>query len=112
MFFEKKVIFSILGGFALGKTGNEIFGSETAKKAYLKAATGAMILKDNIMERVEVIQAAASDIAADARAEADKYQEKKDASFETFLKAAMHRGNFSEFDSETEEETEDDSEAD
>ena len=78
---EKKVLFSALGGFVLGKAGNMIFGSDTAKKAYLKAATGGMILKDYILEQAEIIQAEASDIAADARVEADKYQAKKDAAF-------------------------------
>ena len=85
MLFDKKVVISILGGFALGKTGGLILGSDTAKKAYLKCATLGMILKDNTMEAVENIQAGAFDIAAEAREEADKYQAKKDAAFEARL---------------------------
>ncbi len=81
MIFNKTVLFSILGGFALGKTGDMIFGSETAKKSYLKVATGALILKDSVMEQVETIQAEASDLMADARVKADEYQAKKDADY-------------------------------
>ena len=81
MFFEKKVLFSILGGFVLGKAGSQIFGSAKAKEAYLKAATGALIMKDYIMEQAEIIQAEGSDILADARLRSDEYQAKKDAEF-------------------------------
>lgn len=79
MFFEKKVLFSILGGFVLGKAGGQILGSKKAKEGYLKAATGALIMKDYIMEQAENIQAEGSDILADARLRADEYQAKKDA---------------------------------
>ncbi len=81
MFMSKKVILSAIGGFVLGKAGNAIFGSETAVKYYTKAATGAFIAKDAIMEQVEKIQAGAMDIAVDARLEADRYQEKLDAEY-------------------------------
>ena len=79
MFFEKKVVVSLLGGIVLGKAGETIFGSETARKVYTKAATGAFIAKDSIMELAEKVQAGAMDIAADARIEADNYQAEKDA---------------------------------
>ncbi len=85
MFFNKKVVFGVLGGYVLGKAGDMIFGSETAKKVYTKCATYGMILKDNTMEKVEIIQACASDIAADAREEADRYQAKMDAAFDSSL---------------------------
>ena len=85
MFLNKKVVFGVLGGYVLGKAGDMIFGSETAKKVYTKCATYGMILKDNTMEKVEIIQACASDIAADAREEADKYQAKMDAAFDSSL---------------------------
>lgn len=84
MFLNNKVVFGVLGGYVLGKAGDMIFGSETAKKVYTKCATYGMILKDNTMEKVEIIQACASDIAADAREEADKYQAKKEAAYETY----------------------------
>ena len=82
MFMSKKVIISAIGGFVLGKAGNAIFGSKTAVKYYTKAATGAFIAKDAIMEQVEKIQAGAMDIAVDARLEADRYQERLDAEYE------------------------------
>ena len=78
-FMDKKVIFSLLGGFVLGKTGDRIFGSDRAKKLYVKAATVGMIAKDCTMEKIEVLQAQALDIADEARTEADKYQAEKDA---------------------------------
>ena len=81
MFLEKKVILPLVGGFVLGKAGNAIFVSQTARKVYTKAATGAFIAKDSIMEQAEKIQAGAMDIAADARIEADNYQAQKDAEF-------------------------------
>jgi hypothetical protein len=86
MFLEKKVLVSFVGGYVLGKNSNAIFGSEKAKECYRRAATSAFILKDMVMEKVEVLQAEASDILADARAEADKYQEKKDAEYNFCVK--------------------------
>ena len=88
MFLDKKVIISALGGFALGKTGHLIFASKKAKECYVKAAASALIVKDSIMEQVENIQAEASDIMADARIEADKYQAEKDAEYAASLNTA------------------------
>ena len=76
MLFDKKVLLGILGGFVLGKSGDMIFGSDTARKYYVKAATAGMIAKDCAMEKFETMQAAALDIADEAREEADKYQAK------------------------------------
>lgn len=84
MFLKKKIVLSVLGGFVLGKAGDTIFGSETAKKVYTKAATGAFIVKDSVMDSFEKIQAEAMDIAADARIEADNYQAKKDSGYDMF----------------------------
>lgn len=81
MLFKKEILISLLGGFVLGKSGEMIFGSQTAKKLYTKAATGAFIAKDSIMEQAEKIQACAMDIATDARIEADNYQARKDAEY-------------------------------
>jgi hypothetical protein len=86
MFLEKKVLVSFVGGYVLGKNSNAIFGSEKAKECYRKAATSAFILKDMVMEKVEILQAEASDILADARAEADKYQAQKDAEYDLAMK--------------------------
>ena len=84
LFLKKEILISLLGGFVLGKAGETIFGSETAKKVYTKAATGAFIAKDSIMDSVEKIQAEAMDIAAEARIEADKKKKKKDGTFDMF----------------------------
>ena len=75
------VALSLLGGYVLGKAGNAVFGSDTAKKAYTAATTGAFIAKDAVMERVEKIQAGAADIAADAKINAERYYAKKDAAY-------------------------------
>ena len=81
MAIKKSIIFSVIGGFVLGKAGEAVFGSDAAKKVYTTITEGAMITKDAVMESVEKIQAGASDIAADARLKADEYQAKKDARF-------------------------------
>ena len=74
---KKAVVFSLLGGFVLGKAGGFIFGSKTAKKAYTAIATGALIAKDSVMENVEKIQAEASDIIADAKVNVEAYYEER-----------------------------------
>ena len=51
LFLKKEILISLLGGFVLGKAGETIFGSETAKKVYTKAATGAFIAKDSTVIR-------------------------------------------------------------
>ncbi len=79
--FKKEIIFSVLGGYVLGKMGNEIFGSETARKIYTKCATAGFILKDTVMEQVEVIQANATDIAAEAKENAEEYYRKRDKDY-------------------------------
>ncbi len=99
MSISKKVVFSLIGGYVLGRAGEEIFGSETAKKVYRKVATCAFIAKDSIMEQVEKARAVASDIAVDARADADRYQEEKDARF--------NEGREDDFDEDTEDIEED-----
>ena len=93
--FKKSVLLPLVAGFVLGKTSDMIFGSKEAIKAYTKAATCAFIAKDYVMEEVEKIQAAASDIAADARANADEYQAQKDAEYN-----AAAQGDFDLFDQE------------
>ena len=52
------------------------------KKVYTSVATGGFIAKDAIMEQIEKIQASAADIAEDAKANAERYYEKKDAAEE------------------------------
>ncbi len=76
---KKAIVFSLIGGFVLGKAGSAIFGSKTAKKVYTTLTTGAFIVKDSVMESVEKIQAEASDVAADARVNAERYYAQKDA---------------------------------
>ena len=85
MFFNKGIVAGLVGGYVLGKVGDMVFGSEPAIKFYTKCATAGIILKDNTMEKVEIIQARAADIAADAREEADKYQAKMDGALDPSL---------------------------
>lgn len=79
---KKAVIFSLLGGYVLGKAGVEIFGGKTARKVYTGLTTGAFLVKDSIMERAEKIQAGASDIAADAKANVEKYYAERETVYE------------------------------
>ncbi len=78
---KKAVVFSIIGGYVLGKAGNYIFGSKTAKKVYTEVATGALIAKDYIMTDVEKLQAGCADITADAKVKVEAYYAEKDAAF-------------------------------
>ena len=71
------IILSLAGGYVLGKAGNFIFGSQTARKVYTQLATGALIAKDSIMESVEKIQAGAADITADAKENVERYYAQK-----------------------------------
>ncbi len=79
---RKSIIFSLLGGFILGKAGAEIFGCKEAKKIYTSLATGAIIVKDSVMERFEKVQAGAVDIMADAKENAKRYYTEKEAGFD------------------------------
>lgn len=78
---KRAILFSLLGGYVLGKVGNEIFGGKTARKIYVEAATGAFILKDSIMARAEKIQAGAMDIAVDAKAKVEQYYAEKERAY-------------------------------
>ncbi|MBQ1311569.1 MAG: hypothetical protein IIY55_06940 [Blautia sp.] len=89
---KKAIIFSLLGGYVLGRAGSAIFGSKTAKKVYTTLATGAFIAKDSIMESVEKIQAEASDIAQDAKVNVERYYAEKDLAYERGTDAAAERG--------------------
>ena len=89
---KKAIIFSLLGGYVLGRAGSTIFGSKTAKKVFTTLATGAFIAKDSIMESVEKIQAEASDIAQDAKVNVERYYAEKDLAYERGTDAAAERG--------------------
>ena len=86
---KKSIIISLVGGFILGKAGDTVFGSKSAKKIYTSLATGGVIAKDSIMEYVEKIQAGASDIMADAKVNAEHYYAEKDCGFECGEDAAV-----------------------
>lgn len=62
-----------VGGFLLGSVGLTALGSKIAQKGYRYVAAGAFIARDSIMEKAEQIQAAASDIAADANEIKEEY---------------------------------------
>ena len=79
---KSAVALSLVGGYVLGKAGNALFGGDAAKQAYTAVATGAVIAKDSVMERVEKIQAGAADIAEDAKNNAERYYAKKDAAYD------------------------------
>ena len=95
---KKAIIFSLLGGYVLGKAGNAIFGSKTAKKVYTTLTTGAFIVKDSIMEGVEKIQAEASDVAADAKVNVERYYASRDAAAERGTDAVCERGTETELE--------------
>ena len=86
---KKGIILSLAGGYILGKAGNFIFGSKTARKVYTQLTTGALIAKDSIMESVEKIQAGAADITADAKENVERYYAEKGIVYDRGTDAAI-----------------------
>lgn len=69
-------------GFLLGSAGLAMLGSRPARKVYTHAAAAALLARDRIMEGAEKIQAAASDIIADASEIKEQYNREKDLDVE------------------------------
>ena len=67
------------GGFLLGSVGLTALSSKLAQRGYKYVVAGAMIARDRIMEESEKVQAAASNINAEAKELTEKYYAKLDA---------------------------------
>ena len=68
-------------GFLVGSVGLTVLTSKLAQKGYKYVVSGAMIARDRIMERTEKVQAAASNITAEAKEITEKYYQKLDKEY-------------------------------
>ena len=68
----------LAGGVLVGSWGFDLLASKTAKKGYGYIVAGAMLVRDRILADAEKVQAAASDIAADAKEITRRYYERCD----------------------------------
>ncbi len=65
-------------GVLLGSYGVDLLSSKTARKAYNYIVAGGMIARDRLMADSEKVQAAMSDIVADAKEITERFYEKQD----------------------------------
>lgn len=73
-----------LGGFLLGSAGLVALSSRPARKLYSHVVAAGMLARDYILDDSEKIQAAASDVFADAAQIREKYYETKEPDEESF----------------------------
>ena len=67
---------TLAGGVLIGSWGFDLLASKTAKKGYGYIVAGAMLARDRILADAEKVQAAASDIAADAKEITRRYYDR------------------------------------
>ena len=68
-------------GFLVGSVGLTALTSKLAQRGYKYVVSGAMIAKDRIMEQTEKVQAAASNITAEAKELTENYYKKLDKEY-------------------------------
>jgi hypothetical protein len=68
-------------GIAVGTVGLSVLTSKLVMKGYKYVFAGAMIARDRIMADSEKVQAAVSNIAAEAKEITEQYYQKQDAEF-------------------------------
>ncbi len=102
--FDKKILFSVLGGFILGRSGEQILESETVRTALTNVVTGAIIIKDSVMECVEKAQAGGSVILADAKVKVEEYYAERDEAYKMAQAAEEDAENEAGEDSSDEDE--------
>ena len=78
---NKSDLLKVAGGFLLGSVGLTMLGSRPAQKAYTHVTAGVFLAKDYVLEKAEVIQAKAGDIASDAKVIVEQYNQEKDNDF-------------------------------
>ena len=79
-----KYWWTLAGGLIAGAYGPDLIASKAAQKALRYIVAGAMIARDRIMADSERIQAAASDIAADAKEITQRYYDRCDEASRDF----------------------------
>lgn len=81
---KKGFWWTLCGGFLLGSYGLDLLTSKAAQKGYRYVVAGAMIARDRIMADSEKVQAAASDIAAEAKEITERYYERQEKASREF----------------------------
>lgn len=79
-----KYWWTLAGGIIAGAYGPDLIASKAAQKALRYIVAGAMIARDRIMADSEKIQAAASDITADAKEITQRYYDRCDEASKEF----------------------------
>ena len=73
---------SFIGGVVVGALGLELLRQKEADKVLVGVTEGVLVAKDWVMERVEKIQARASDVYGDAKGRTEDYLQRKAAEAE------------------------------
>lgn len=73
---------SFIGGVVVGALGLELLRQKEADKVLVGVTEGVLVAKDWVMERVEKIQARASDVYDDAKGKTEDYLQRKAAGAE------------------------------
>ncbi len=81
---DKKFWLTLVGGTLLGAYGVDLINTKTVQTSLRYITAGAMIIRDRIMADSEKVQAAASDIAADAKEITERYYERCDKASQDF----------------------------
>jgi hypothetical protein len=84
MKFKGKFWWGLIGGIVAGAYGPDLIASKAAQTSFRYITAGAIIARDRIMADSEKIQAAASDIAADAKEITKRYYDRCDKAARDF----------------------------
>ena len=79
-----KFWWALAGGIIAGAYGPDLIASKAAQKGFRYITAGAMIARDRLLADSEKIQAAASDIAADAKEITQRYYDRCDEASKEF----------------------------
>ena len=79
-----KYWWTLIGGIIAGAYGPDLLASKAVQKGLRYLTAGAIIARDRIMADSEKIQAAASDIAADAEEITQRYYDRCDEASKEF----------------------------
>ena len=81
---KKNFWLTFVGGALVGAYGLDVLNSKAVQKGLRYITAGAMIARDKIMADSELVQAAASDIVADAKEITERYYANCDKASEDF----------------------------
>ena len=79
---KNRGLWTFAGGFLLGSAGLTVLTGKLAQKGYKYLFAGAMIARDRIRADSEKVQAAVSNITAEAKEITEQYYQKLDKEYE------------------------------